>query len=213
MGTYSKGILGPFSGKIGPVVGAQWRNKEVIRSVPKKTGRIPSEAQKLQRLKFTVVIQFLALLKIILDVFYSEERGDESRFNLATSYHLKYAVVFDGTNFVMKYSNVLISKGELVGLLNPQVTPSGGAALKITWTDNSGQGNAKDTDRVIIAVYDPGSKSVFYNLDLGKRIGGSAGFQLPNYLVGAEVQTWVSVVTADQSMAATSFYGGAIVLT
>ena len=213
MGTYSKGILGPFSGKIGPVVGAQWRNKEVIRSLPKKSGRIPSEAQKQQRFKFTVVIQFLALFKIILDLFYSEERGDESRLNLATSYHLKNAVVFDGTNFVMKYNNVLISKGELVGLLNPQVTPSGGAALKVNWTDNSGQGNAKDTDRVIIAVYDPASKSVFYSLDLGKRIGQSGGFQLPTYLVGAEVQTWVSVVTADANMAATSIYTGSMIVT
>ena len=43
MGTYNKGILGPFSGKVGTVVGASWRGKDVMRSLPKKTDRTPDD--------------------------------------------------------------------------------------------------------------------------------------------------------------------------
>jgi hypothetical protein len=52
MGTYNKGILGAFSGKVGPVVGASWRGKEVMRSLPKKSGRAATSTQLLQRLKY-----------------------------------------------------------------------------------------------------------------------------------------------------------------
>ena len=59
MGTYNKGILGPFSGKVGTVVGANWRGKDVMRSLPKKTDRTPTQTQLLQREKFTAVSNFL----------------------------------------------------------------------------------------------------------------------------------------------------------
>lgn len=52
MATLSKGILGGFSGKVGPVVGATWRGMDVIRSRPKSSRRTPSERQLEQQLKF-----------------------------------------------------------------------------------------------------------------------------------------------------------------
>jgi len=37
MGTYNKGILGAFYGKVGTVVGSTWRGKDVMRSLPRKS--------------------------------------------------------------------------------------------------------------------------------------------------------------------------------
>jgi hypothetical protein len=59
MGTYNKGILGAFSGKVGPVVGASWRGKDVLRSLPRKGIRVATETQLLQRLKFSTASEFL----------------------------------------------------------------------------------------------------------------------------------------------------------
>ncbi|MCO6163351.1 hypothetical protein [Flavobacterium sp. NRK F7] len=58
MGTYNKGIIGAFSGKVGPVVGASCRGKEILRSLPKKSNRIATPEQALHRMKFTAVISF-----------------------------------------------------------------------------------------------------------------------------------------------------------
>ena len=60
MATYNKGILGAFSGKVGPVVGATWRCKYVMRGLPKKGNRLPTEFQQVQRTKFTMVTEFLS---------------------------------------------------------------------------------------------------------------------------------------------------------
>ncbi|MGV0847474.1 hypothetical protein ACTS9T_13015 [Empedobacter falsenii] len=39
MAEIKKGILGGFSGKVGTVVGVNWRGKDIINSLPKKSKR------------------------------------------------------------------------------------------------------------------------------------------------------------------------------
>lgn len=46
MGTYKNGIAGPFSGKIGGVVGSGWKGIDYIRSIPRKSKGPPSDRQK-----------------------------------------------------------------------------------------------------------------------------------------------------------------------
>ena len=69
MGTYNKGILGPFSGKVGTVVGANWRGKDIMRSLPKKTNRTLSEMQLLQRQLFATVSEFLIPISPVLSLY------------------------------------------------------------------------------------------------------------------------------------------------
>lgn len=59
MATLNKGILGGFSGKVGTVVGANWRGLDIIRSRPKISKRNPTEKQLEQQMKFKLAISFL----------------------------------------------------------------------------------------------------------------------------------------------------------
>ena len=52
MGTVKKGILGDFSGKVGSVVGSNWKGIGYIRSLPKKVGNPRTLPQKSHRAKF-----------------------------------------------------------------------------------------------------------------------------------------------------------------
>ena len=70
MANISKGILGGFSGKGGTIVGANYRGKDIIRSVPKKSGRKPTELQLLQQKKFRLVVSFLQPLKPIQSKYF-----------------------------------------------------------------------------------------------------------------------------------------------
>ena len=113
MATFEKGILGGFSGKVGNVVGARWRGKNVMRSLPQRGDYTPTERQEEQRQKFRTVIRFLSPISGVLDLYFGSPQGDKSRINLATSYHLKDAVVNTAQGMVMDYAKVLISKGDL----------------------------------------------------------------------------------------------------
>ena len=63
MGKIQIGILGGFQGKVGTVIGSTWRGEDIIRAKPRKRADNPTEQQKLQRLKFKAVSEFLNPLR------------------------------------------------------------------------------------------------------------------------------------------------------
>lgn len=213
MGVYNKGILGAFSGKVGPVVGASWRGKEVLRSLPRKGNRVATETQLLQRLKFKTVSSFITPLAPIISRFFGSGSLEKTRTNQAMSYHMTEAVTYVDPNFQMVYEKVVISKGDLLGFQAPTATPSAGTKIDFTWVNNAGQGQAKDNDQFIIAVYEATSKSTVYSLNAGKRLDGSGTITLPAYLSGLTVQVWIAFVSENQKLYATSVYMGEVVLT
>src|SRR5690606_28071740 len=114
---------------------------------------LPTPAQLEQRDKFKTAMLFLTPIKPILSAYFGRPQDDKSTFNLATGYHIKYALLPDGLDaYVMDYPKVLISKGDLRGITNGGVTASG-LDLTLTWNDNSGQGNASSTDELVVVVY------------------------------------------------------------
>jgi len=204
MGTYNKGILGPFTGKVGTVVGTTWRGKDVLRSLPKKTKRTPSETQQLQRERFLTATEFLTPINPVLGKYFGSKTGEKTRLNQAMSYHMKEAVVFQDPDFVIDYTKVIISKGDLPGLQNPTMTAVGGDKLSFTWEDNSGQGEAKATDGVIVVIYAPASGLYYTQLETVTRSALALGITLPTFFEGLEVQSWIGVTSADHKSNATS---------
>ncbi|MBF6641975.1 hypothetical protein IVB69_10830 [Flavobacterium sp. J49] len=210
MGTYNKGILGPFSGKVGTVVGASWRGKDILRSLPKKTNRTPTEVQMLQRQKFATVSEFLTPIGDVISRYYGSGSGELTRRNQAMSYHMKEAVTYVDPNFEMIYNKVQIAKGDLLGLQNPTVSVVGSNEIKYNWTDNSGQGSAKATDQLVVVIYAPSANLYYYMLNAGLRNSGNGVITLPTYFAGLEVQSWITFAAADEKSYATSVYMGAV---
>lgn len=212
MGTYNKGILGAFSGKVGPVVGATWRGKDVMRSLPKKGNRLATEFQQAQRSKFAMTTEFLSGVQPVIKRYFGNDTGLKTRRNQAMSYLMKEAIVFNDPNYEWDYTKVLISKGDLLGINNGAVTAGTGQNLDFSWTDNSGQGEAMATDKLVVVVYEPTSKATVYSLNAASRDDESATVQLPSFLSGLEVQVWATFVSSNDKLAATSIYLGAVMV-
>lgn len=209
MGSYNKGIMGAFSGKVGPVVGARWRGKEVMRSLPRKSTKPPTLKQAEQRQKFTLVAEFLRTINPIVSRFFGGNNEVETRRNLAMSYTMKEAVTFVDPDYVLKYNRVLISRGNLLGLNGATVTPAV-LSIEIAWTDNSGVGDAQPTDRLVVAVYEPTSKTTIYSLDAGARDHGHGVIAVPALYEGLPLQVWATFVSVDDKLYATSEYLGTV---
>lgn len=210
MGTYNKGILGPFSGKVGTVVGANWRGKDIMRSLPKKTNRTPSEMQLLQRELFTAVSEFLTPISPVLSLYFGRRGGEQSRRNQAMSYHMKEAVQFVDPNFEILYNKVQIAKGDLLGVQNPVIATNAGNEVIFSWDDNSGQGSAKATDKLVVVIYAPAENLYYTQLSAADRSVGSVTLTLPAYFDGLEVQSWITFAAADEKSYATSVYLGPV---
>ena len=213
MGTYEQGILGSFSGKVGTVVGANWRGKNIMRSRPRKSNKTPTEAQQLQRSKLSVVSKFLNPLKGLLREYYGQRRAFRSRVNLAMSYHLREAVVLNVDHYEMLYNKVLISKGGLQGLANPTLSPGPNIKLALNWTDNSGQGMAKPTDELVVVVYSPQLDMFEIFENVAQRDSPSVTLTVATVFMGTKVHCWASFVDDERKLAAVSQYLGEIQLT
>lgn len=212
MATYDKGILGSFTGTVGTVVGASWRGKSIMRSRPKKTSRVPTETQLLQREKFSMVTRFLTPIRGLLNLYFGQSRGVRSRYNLAVSYHIREAVEEIDQTFEMIYNKVMISKGELQGVQDGTAAAQAGNQIHLQWLDNSGQGMALPTDSLLVVIYSPGMNlfEVFEGAAL--REDTEATLTVASYFAGLPVHCWVSFVNDDRKLAASSSYLGEITL-
>lgn len=212
MGTYNKGILGAFSGKVGPVVGASWRGKDVMRSLPRKTTRVATATQLLQREKFTMVTEFLTPLKSVVGRYFGNNTGDKTRRNQAMSYLMREAINYIDPDLVWDFSKVLFSRGDLLGMTGATAAAGTGQSVDITWTDNSGQGDAETTDKLVVVLYEETTKTTVHALNAGMRSQGTSNVIVPAFLTGLTVQVWASFAATDDKLYATSQYLGTVVI-
>lgn len=112
------GINGPFSGKVGSIVGYELNGQAIIRSLPKVVKRAPSELTLINRMRMKVVSQFLRHLKAPIAFGYKNVAPKGSRigtFQSAQSYLFHNAIDYDAEN--VPYVNpekVLVFRGDMV---------------------------------------------------------------------------------------------------
>lgn len=213
MGTFKKGILGGFSGKVGTVIGASWRGLDVMRSLPKKNNALPTEAQLEQRIKFGLMISFLSPIKNIIDRTYGTPSGSKSKFNLAMGYHLQEAVSGISPNFEVNYMKVVMSKGELLSPVAAAVAINNPSEVDFTWDNNSGTGLSNDDDKGVFLVYNP-AKKLYVALESAiNRQDLAATLEVPLIFSGNVVHCWMSFISASGKDSSTSVYLGAAKIT
>lgn len=212
MATFNQGILGGFSGKVGTVVGSNWRGKNVLRSAPRKSTKPISAAQQRQRDKFKCVLQFLTPIKGILTETFGANVGTKTPFNNAMSYHMKEAVKQTSTGFTMEYSKVLVGMGGLCGVEQPLVQSVTPHALHITWEDNSAQGLAYPTDIFLVVVYAPLLQRFDYFKTDSLRETTACLLDFEDSFYGETVHVWTTFTNSNLALTATSRYLGAFVI-
>ncbi|MFZ4928925.1 DUF6266 family protein [Chryseobacterium sp. Mn2064] len=212
MARITKGILGGFSGKVGTIVGANWRGKDIIRSIPTPSNRPPSEKQMVQQMKFKLVISFLRPLGSIQKKYFGLNSGSKSRINLAVSYTINEAVQMVADVPELIYNKILITKGDLTGFQNVNATPQAGNTISLTWEDNTTQGNAAGTDQVTVICYNKELDSFAVFEAMAERSALTKEVALPAYYAGKEMQVWAYLNRAEEDIACNSSYLGALTM-
>ncbi|WP_234110026.1 MULTISPECIES: DUF6266 family protein [Chryseobacterium] len=212
MGEIKKGILGGFRGTVGTVVGSTYRGKSIIRSRPTASHKPPTEEQLLQRKKFRLVIKFLNPLQGIQSQLFGSRAGVKSRVNLAVSYTLREAVKVVNGEPELLFNKVLITKGELSGFKNPQVTLQAGGVVTCSWEDNSGQATAAEDDVFGSAIYCPELNEFVLTDGIAMRAELTAEQVVPDSFTGKQVQVYLWFRNAAGKIACTSLYMGEMMI-
>ncbi|WP_432670751.1 DUF6266 family protein [Flavobacterium sp. SM2513] len=212
MATYKQGITGAFSGTIGAVVGVNFRGANVIRTKPKKRTKDSTPAQLVQQAKFAKVIDVLFPLKELLNTYFGTPEGTRSRYNLATSFHLREAIKIENDTAVVLYNKMVFALGTLLPVDNLQCKNAPDATLLLTWKDNSPQAITKTSDQLIAVVINPEAKSYYIFTSAATRADTTATLVLPPSFIGQDVHVYVFMASEDGKINSSSVYLGNILI-
>ena len=105
MGKISQGILGGFSGKVGNVIGGNWKGIDYMRVRPASVANPQTEGQVDQRTKFSTILQFLQPLTGFLQIGFRSYAIKMTAFNSAMSYNFRNAIIGVYPDYVIDYEN------------------------------------------------------------------------------------------------------------
>lgn len=211
MGKFSKGILGGFSGKVGNVVGGNWKGIDYMRSKSSYKNLNPSEAQLTQQLKFGMCIRFVQSMSGLLEKTFNNFAVKKTGINSALSYTLKNAVTGTYPLFSIDYANVLVSRGDLPNVLGPAIVMGADSLLVYSWTDNTGVGVARATDNAIPVAYCPDFNQCIYLTAGAARSSLTETLNLSSF-TGKMVETYLSFASENGQNVASSIYTGSILV-
>ena len=210
MGKQEEGMFGPFTGKVGHLVGSRWKNQRVVRTKPRKSNKELTPKQLEHHARFALASQFISVMKDIFDFSYTSKRNDMTEGNLAHSHLMKNAVTGVSPNLGLDYTQVLVSKGSLSVAKQPGAI-AGIGTVSFTWADNSGTGKSKETDRALLVAFDEEKQEVYYGLGPATRKDQAGSLSVP-VLSGKKVHTWIAFIAADRKESATSVYTGELTI-
>ena len=211
MGIIRKGILGGFSGNVGPVVGSTWKGITYMKSLPAKKSKTSTIAQIEQQLRFSLIILFLQTMSALLELTFKSYAIEMTGFNAAFSYNIQNAVTGTSPDFLVDYAKALVSRGNLPNGSSPAAAKSTGNNVVFTWTDNSGTGTAMATDKTVLVAYCDTMDATIYTTGTTTRADATETIDLSPFS-GKKVQTYIAFVDAEGKEASNSFFTGQIIL-
>ncbi|SEL45671.1 DUF6266 family protein [Parapedobacter koreensis] len=192
MATFKNGANGSFSGKVGSVVGYQWRGINVMRSLPKKSTKPRSEKQLANEMRMKLAMSFLSpITEVIRAGFQQAADGlPMTPFNMALSYHKKNAIGGVYPELYFDYGHAKISTGSLTPAesLIAEWTDEG---LSISW-DTSSKDRLLNDQNTIIVLHLVGTNNWDVRTSGIIRGVGHYLFPLPPKFIGTEVHIYVA---------------------
>ena len=208
MGKFGRGILGGVSGKVANVVGARWKGIDYIRAKPQSVANPRTLLQVNQRTKFALVLRFLQPNLNFIKIGYKNYAVKKSQFNSAMSFILNNAIIGVSPDFEIDYSLALLSRGNLAGALNPVFDLTTPGQVQFSWDDNSTDGNALATDKVMVVAFNPLKGESVYLTEGATRADLSQTIIIPNSYAGDDLQLFISFMNAEETQLSNSIYIG-----
>jgi hypothetical protein len=194
--------LDGFSDKVGTVMGGSWKGISYTHSLPQHVKNPRMEGQVSQRPKFAITLNFLKPVTGLLRTGWKLYAHRQSSFNAAMSYTLANAIT--GT-----YPDYAIDPGK-VSVSHSSLAPAAGGTVTFAWKDNPGVGNAKQTDRALITVINPGKSEAVYSTAGAEGITVTQDITIPADWVGENVEAYIGFILKDGKEVANSVYLGTL---
>lgn len=209
MATFKQGILGGFNGKVGTVIGYSWKGKAVMRSIAQNVHNPNTEAQQAQRMRFSLMTKALAQLHPFVVLGFKNKATDVTEANAAFSANYANAVTGVYPNLSIDVSQLQLASGPLPLAGNPNATVDPAQHMvTVTWTNNSGEMGALDSDITMTALYNADLNQSVVMVDGADRAAESLTMSYPAAWSGANLAVYVAWRGASGNMVSNSLFLG-----
>jgi len=164
MAKLSKGILGGISGTVGNVVGGRWRGIDYIRSKPSSVKNPRTEAQRTQRMRFSLVMSFLKKSRPFINIGFQNSGQGQTAMNRAMSLNVREAITGTYPDLEINPEALVVSTGDLQGASTAGMDLSVAETATFTWNNEAGSGNASNDDGAMVLLFNTEKGAVIYSL-------------------------------------------------
>ncbi|WP_372639456.1 DUF6266 family protein [Ancylomarina sp.] len=192
MGKYNQGILGPFSGKVGSVVGSSWKGVNYIKSLPGPNAS-NTEAQQKQRSRFKSVVSLASsLMSSLIRPVWNLVGGKMTGYNLFVKTNMP---AFDESGVLVNYTDFHASMGALPlpQILILQDDADVASGIELSWKDDSATGIGYADDKLHLLVMNADNVHILNTASV--RSDQSAEITLP--VSAGDVHVYAFFGTAD----------------
>lgn len=211
MARITQGILGGFSGKAGSVVGYQYRGKSYIRGlVNHPSTKKPSLAQLASRERFKIVQNWRANFTMLFATTFNNHKNDRSAQNAAHAFNTGI-ISGEYPNYTIDYTKIVISSGNLPGLINPTLTVDMEHKLHFKWTSEYKNG-ALHNDVITVLVCYEHATHYEASTTVAARSAKECTFELKEAKGFSFAHVYLTVLSDDRERASNSVYMGSVKL-
>lgn len=211
MGTYNPGAFGAFSGKVGYIVAAKWRGKDVVKNYSQKLPKKPSIAQLAQRERLSFVNRFLNQFAELIHIGYCAADPRMLPMNMASSYHLKNAVIGEYPAYQMNYPILQLSfhKG-IDAAVKPELSLQQEGKISVNWQmARFSSIQTRADDLAYILLYNP-EKDRFLKSEGHRRAELRVEITVSETFKGDHLHGWIFFVSSSGKLASATQYLGEI---
>jgi len=214
---FLNGVIGVSRKKVGEIVAFRNGGKTIARKYL-GTGEIanPRTAGQLaQRERFGLLAETLSMAAAFFNHSFGAYRRYFNGFSAAMHYNWADLITGSYPLYTVDPTKLIISRGGLLGLDGVQVTANANHGVTLTWTDNTGQGNARNDDKVSFVLWIPTFGSLTKMFAFENVADRSTGTYAQSWLLQAPGETahvYVCIHRNGGSKYSTSQYLGTVTL-
>ena len=211
MATYSKGANGAFSGKVGSIIGSSWRGVDYLRGLPKKSNKPGSDLQMAQRIKFALAPLYLSPIKDILNIGFKDKLLNKTTgYNAAVKIFLTQAITGNYPDFLIDFSQVVLSKGSL-SVFHGLTASLQGTDLVANWQSIPNRYNAFDDDLLMLVLFND-TKKMYLVYEEAQRSVLTYTAAIGTNFTGDIFYGWAFAVKRENNVVANSQYLGSFTM-
>jgi len=207
MARLTKGVYGPVSGAMGPLMASTWKGQPYLKTRPRKRSKKRGVGEKRNQDKFSQAHYWLQPLLDFVRVGFRGYSPTVEGFNAAKSFCLKNAFTGEAGKQKIDPSLVQVSHGDLPLPSNIKMKRSGDYLLQFTWDKKSNGGN--NYDQAILLAYDCETGKM--SMQLPRQFRSSGGDELKLAQVKKQnYHVYIAFLAHDRSSQSNSVYLGMV---